>query len=481
MKYETVIGLEVHVQLNTKTKLFCSCSTEFGAEPNTQTCPVCQGHPGVLPVLNERVLEKAIQAGLAFDCSINHFSKFDRKNYFYPDLPKAYQISQFDLPICKEGVLNIHLDKNGSKQIGITRIHMEEDAGKLIHSESSQTNESYVDLNRCGVPLIEIVSEPDMRSGEEAYQYLTNLKQILMYVNVSDCNMEEGSLRCDANISLRPVGQKEFGTRAEIKNMNSFKGVQKAIDYEVRRQGRLLDKGERIVQETRLYNVDEDKTYSMRSKEEAHDYRYFPDPDLVPIVVDDAIIETIRKGLPELPEAKRTRFMADYQLSEEDGKVLTNSLEVAEYFERAVKAYPDNPKKIANWIMAELMRVLNEEGGDLGKVKVQATEIGSLVQHIDTGEVSGKMAKTIFEEMVKTGDSVKQIIERLGLKQVSDEGELNAVIEKVIQSNPDPVKSYRAGKEKAIGFLLGQVMKATKGQANPQVINKLMKDALSKI
>ncbi len=481
MKYETVIGLEVHVQLNTKTKLFCSCSTEFGSEPNTQTCPVCQGHPGVLPVLNERVLEKAIQAGLAFDCSINHFSKFDRKNYFYPDLPKAYQISQFDLPICKEGVLEIHHDKDGSKQIGITRIHMEEDAGKLIHSESSQTNESYVDLNRCGVPLIEIVSEPDMRSSEEAYQYLTTLKQILMYVNVSDCNMEEGSLRCDANISLRPVGQKEFGTRAEIKNMNSFKGVQKAIDYEVRRQGRLLDKGERIVQETRLYNADEDKTYSMRSKEEAHDYRYFPDPDLVPIVVDNTHVETIRKGLPELPAAKRTRFMTEYQLSQEDAKVLTSSLELAKYFETAVKAYSKNPKKIANWIMAELMRVLNEEGGDLSKVKVEAPEIGSLVQRIDTGEVSGKMAKTIFEEMVKTGDSVKQIIERLGLKQVSDEGELKAVIEKVIQSNPDPVKSYKGGKEKAIGFLLGQVMKATKGQANPQVVSKLMKDALSKL
>ncbi len=479
MQFETVIGLEVHVQLNTKTKLFCKCSSQFGAEPNTQTCPVCQGHPGVLPVLNEQALLKAVQAGLALNCSINYFSKFDRKNYFYPDLPKAYQISQFDLPIVKEGFVDIVLENGDSKTIRINRIHIEEDAGKLIHSEVSGVNESYVDLNRCGVPLLEIVSEADMRSSEEAYEYLSNLKSVLQYINISDCNMEEGSLRCDANISLRPFGQKEFGTRAEIKNMNSFKGVQKAIDYEVKRQSRLLENDEKIIQETRLYNTDEDKTYSMRSKEEAHDYRYFPDPDLVPIILEKSFVDEIRQQLPELPKAKKQRFIEEYQFSERDAAILTDSLALANYFEEAVQEYPQNPKKIANWVMAELMRILNEQGVEITAVQVKAPQIANLVRHIDEGKISGKMAKTIFEEMAQSGKTVETIIDKLGLKQVSNEGELTSIIEQVIQDNPKPVESFRAGKEKALGALVGQVMKATKGQANPQMVNELLKKKLS--
>lgn len=479
MPFEPVVGLEVHVQLNTNSKLFCSCSTQFGAEPNSQTCPICQGHPGVLPVLNQEVLRKAVQAGLSLNCSINLFSKFDRKNYFYPDLPKAYQISQFDLPICKEGVLDIY--SNGdAKKIRINRIHMEEDAGKLIHSEKSGVNASYVDLNRCGVPLLEIVSEADMRGSEDAYQYLTTLKQILEYINVSDCNMEEGSLRCDVNISLRPVGQKEFGTKVEIKNMNSFSGVKKAIEYEMKRQELVLEKGGEIIQETRLFNVDEGKTYTMRTKEEAHDYRYFPDPDLVPIILEETYINEINEKLPELPKAKVERFKKDYSLSDDDAVVLTSTLGLAVYFEEAVKAYSKNPKKIANWIMAELMRELNEVGGDLSQIKVQAKEIGELVKVIDENTISGKQGKQVFEEMVKSGDAVKSIIDRLGLKQMSDEGELVAIVQDVISKNPDSVASFKAGKEKAIGFLVGQIMKATKGQANPGVVNKLLKQELSK-
>ncbi len=476
--FETVIGLEVHVQLNTQSKLFCQCSTQFGAKPNSQTCPICQGHPGVLPVLNQEALTKAVQAGLSLNCSINHFSKFDRKNYFYPDLPKAYQISQYDLPICKEGYLEISIGEHDIKKIGITRIHMEEDAGKLIHSDVPSINESYVDLNRCGVPLLEIVSEPDMRNSTEAYHYLQSLKSILKYINVSDCNMEEGSLRCDANVSLRLRGQKEFGTKVEIKNMNSFKGVQKALEYEVKRQSMALKKGEKIVQETRLYNVDEDKTYTMRSKEEAHDYRYFPDPDLVPIILEEKDVEVIRKDLPELPKAKEERFIKYYQLPQEDAGVLISSLELANYFEMAVQSYPNNPKKIANWIMAELMRVLNESDGEISSLKVEAKQIGNLVKHIDEGKISGKMGKTIFEDLVKEGGTVEGIIENQGLKLVDDVGELEKFIDEVISENPEPVASFKAGKDKAIGFLVGQVMKKSKGQANPGKVNQLLIDKL---
>ena len=479
MKYDTVIGLEVHVQLNTNSKLFCGCSTQFGAEPNTQTCPICQGHPGVLPVLNQEVLRKAIQAGLSLNCSINSFSKFDRKNYFYPDLPKAYQISQFDLPICKEGYLEIHVDDQEPKNIRINRIHMEEDAGKLIHSEVSSIDESYVDVNRCGVPLLEIVTEPEITSSDEAYHYLSGLKSIMQYINVSDCNMEQGSLRCDVNISLKPVGQKELGTRAEIKNMNSFKGVQKAIEFEIRRQSRLLDKGEKIVQETRLYNPDEDKTYTMRSKEEAHDYRYFPDPDLVPIVVDEKDIDEIRKALPELPKLKEKRFVSEYQLSERDAGILISSIDLANYFEEAVKAYPDNPKKVANWIMGDFLKTINESDGDLKSINITPQQIGSLVKHIEEGKISGKIAKSVFEEMAQSGKTVEQSIEHLGIKQISDTGELSAIIDKVIAANPDPVAKVKAGKDKAIGFLVGQIMKETKGQANPQMVNKLLKEKIN--
>ncbi|MDH4128570.1 MAG: Asp-tRNA(Asn)/Glu-tRNA(Gln) amidotransferase subunit GatB [Spirochaetota bacterium] len=478
MVYDTVIGLEVHVQLNTNSKLFCGCSTKFGGGPNSQTCPVCQGHPGVLPVFNREVLDKAIQAGLALNCSINYFSKFDRKNYFYPDLPKAYQISQYDLPICKNGFLEIILSDGTVRSIGINRIHMEEDAGKLIHSDIGSIDESYVDLNRCGIPLLEIVSEPNIFSSEEAYEYLVSLKNILRYISISDCNMEEGSLRCDANISLKPQGQKELGTKAEIKNMNSFKGVQKALEYEIKRQTRALEKGEKIIQETRLYNVDEDKTYSMRSKEEAHDYRYFPDPDLVPIMLTEDYVNNIKSQLPELPKAKESRIIKEYQLSERDAKVLTSSLELANYFEEAVKSCPENPKKVANWIMGDLMRVLNEMGGELNKIKIKASQIGNLVKHIEDGKISGKIGKQLFDEMIKTGRTVEETINDLNVGLMNDEGELISIIDRIIKDNPDSVASYKAGKEKAMGFLMGQIMKATKGQANPQKVNQLLKEKL---
>ncbi len=476
MTFSSVIGLEVHVQLNTKTKLFCSCTTKFGAKANTQTCPICQGHPGVLPVLNKDVLIKAIQAGLALNCSVNYFSKFDRKNFFYPDMPKAYQISQFDLPIVKGGYLDITLDSGYSKTIRINRIHIEEDAGKLIHSNIPSINESYVDLNRSGVPLLEIVSEADIRTSNEAYLYLQSIKSTLEYIGVSDCNMEEGSLRCDANISLRPVGQKKFGTKAEIKNLNSFKNVQKAIEYEIKRQTRILENNELIVQETRLYNADENKTYSMRSKEEAHDYRYFPDPDLVPIVIDKAFVSEIRDSLPELPNIKLKRFINDYGLSERDSKILISSMAIADYYESVLKFY-DNPKKIANWIMGEFIRALNDCNGDWSCIKIKAKELANLVRHIDEGKITSKMAKDIFYAMVKSGDTVENTIDKLGLRQL-DESELNIIIDKVINDNPKIVSSYRAGKDKAIGALVGQVMKATKGQANPKAVNDLLKDKL---
>lgn len=481
MSYEAVIGLEVHVQLNTKSKIFCGCSTAFGAPPNTNTCPVCQGHPGVLPVLNETVLEKAMRTGLALGCTIADETRFDRKHYFYPDLPKAYQISQFDHPICLKGSVHIAVTDGGTnyeKDIGITRIHMEEDAGKLVHAEDGRAV-SFVDLNRAGTPLIEIVSEPDIRTPEEAYQYLTELKKILLYIGVSDCNMEEGSLRCDANISVRPKGQEKFGTKAEIKNMNSFKNVRDALTYEIKRQIRAVEKGETIVQETRLWDADKGETRSMRSKEEAHDYRYFPDPDLSPQTITEAMVSSARAALPELPAAKAARFKNSFGLSDVDIGVLTDDRAMAEYYENAVKAYPAQPKKIANWLMVEVNAVLNERGISVSDFIVKPEDIGGIVKLIDEGVISGKIAKDVFAEMIKSGEAPAAVVERKGLKQVSDTGALEAVIKKVIADNPAVVAEYKSGKEKSFGFLVGQSMKATKGQGNPQTINELLKKLLT--
>ncbi len=473
-EYETVIGLEVHAQLATNSKIFCDCSTEFGAEPNEHTCPICTGLPGTLPVLNKQVVEYAIMAGLATDCEISEYSKFDRKNYFYPDLPKAYQISQFDLPICENGHIEIEIE-DGLKRIGITRIHMEEDAGKLIHEGSiDKSTGSLVDYNRTGVPLIEIVSEPDMRTAAEARAYLTQLKQILEYIAVSDCNMDEGSLRCDANVSIRPVGQKEFGTRAELKNMNSFKAVEKAIEYEVERQKKVLEAGREVIQETRTWDDSLNKTISMRGKEEAHDYRYFPEPDLVPLEIDREWVEDIRGALPELPREKKGRFIQEYQLPNHDAGVLTDSLALAHLFEECVEEY-DDAKIISNWIMGEFLRLVNEEGIEIEESKINGQMLAKMLKLMDEGVISSKIAKTVFEEMFKTGKAPETIVEEKGLKQISDQSKLEEIVLKVIEENPDAVEDIRGGKDQAIGYLVGQVMKETRGKANPGMVNKLLR------
>ena len=477
-QYEVVIGLEVHAELKTDTKIFCSCPTEFGGEENTHVCPVCLGLPGVLPVLNKKVLEYAIRAGLALNCEIAGFSKFDRKNYFYPDLPKAYQISQYDLPICKKGHLEIEV--NGRrKTVGITRVHMEEDAGKLVHGGASIATSRYslVDYNRTGVPLIEIVSEPDMRSAEEARAYMEKLKAILEYTGVSDVRMEQGSLRCDANISLRPVGSKEFGTKTEIKNLNSFRALQKAIEYEIDRQRDILEEGGKIIQETRSWDESKGVTVSLRSKEEAHDYRYFPDPDLVPVVIDPQWVQEIRDSLPELPDAKKERLVREMGLSEYDAGIITGSRALADFFDRVVAEY-NEPKTVANWIMGEFLRLLNASNLEVAESKVKPHSLAALLKAQAEGTISGKMAKTIFEDMFETGKEPETIIKEKGMVQISDEGALAAVVEKVIAANPQSVEDYKAGKEKAIGFLVGQVMKETKGQANPGLVNKLLKEKL---
>lgn len=477
MNLEPVIGLEVHVQLNTKTKIFCSCSNKFGDAPNTNTCPVCQGHPGVLPVFNKQVLDMAIMAGIALHCEIASFTKFDRKNYFYPDLPKAYQISQFDKPVCTNGYLEIEKSDGSSKKLGITRIHMEEDAGKLIHSEDN-TNLSFVDLNRCGTPLLEIVSEPDMRSPEEAYLYLTKLKNVLRYLDVSDCNMEEGSLRCDVNISLRPFGQKEFGTKTEIKNINTFKGVLKALDYEIERQTEELQSGGRIVQETRLFNLDTGITRSMRSKEEAHDYRYFPEPDLVPYIISKDKIEEIRALIPELQTDKIKRYLSEYELPEYDAKVITENRAIAQYFENLVAVVPEFPKKASNWVMEDVLRSLKELNMEIEVFPVSPDKLGTIIQLIEKKEISRGQAKTIFNKIIETGKTVEEIIDQLGLKQISDSSALEGIVQKVIANNPGPVEEFKNGKEKAIGFLMGQAMKESKGKANPQVIREMLIKAI---
>lgn len=475
MKYEAVIGLEVHAELLTDSKIFCGCSTKFGSEPNTQVCPVCLGLPGTLPVLNKKVVEYAVRAGLALNCTIANFSKMDRKNYFYPDLPKAYQISQYDLPLCSNGYIEIEVE-GGTKRIGIKRIHIEEDAGKLLHEG---TDGSLVDYNRAGVPLIEIVSEPDISTPEEAYQYLVKLKSILEYTEVSDCKMQEGSLRVDTNVSVRPVGTTELGTKIELKNLNSFKAVQKALEYEIKRQIKVLEEGGTIVQETRRWNEAKGITEPMRTKEEAHDYRYFPEPDLVPIIVTEEWKEEIRKTLPEMPDAKRERFITQYGLPEYDAKVITSSKKMADFFEKCASNY-HSPKIVSNWLMGEFARLLNDTGKEIDEVPITPDMLIELLKLVDDNVISGSIAKTVFEEMFFTGKNPQIIVEEKSLRQIADEGELRRIVRKVIEENPKSVEDYKKGKEKALGFLVGQVMKETKGKANPQLTNQLLKEELSK-
>lgn len=481
MKYEAVIGLEVHTELQTKTKIFCSCRTSFGADPNTNVCPVCLGLPGVLPVLNKKVLEYAVRAGLALNCEISRFSKFDRKNYYYPDLPKNFQTSQFDLPICEHGYLDVEVEGE-KRRIRITRAHMEEDAGKLVHHGTSITDSDYslVDYNRTGTPLLEIVSEPDMRSAKEAVAYMEKMRAILQYVGISDCRMEEGSLRCDANVSVRPVGQKELGTKTEIKNINSFKGVERAIEYEAMRQAELLEDGGKVVQETRTWDEKEGVTKSMRTKEEANDYRYFPEPDLVPFTVSDEYIENIRRSLPELPDARKERYMKEFGLSSEDAVFMTNDKATADYFEAAVEAGAD-PKACVNWLMGEFASQLSTDGIEIAKAPVSAENLAALLKLISKGTISGKIAKKVFATMWKEGGNPEEIVKAQGLVQISDTAELSKLVDEVVGKNPKAVEDFKAGKKKAVGALVGQIMKATKGKANPRVINELLNKKLQSL
>ncbi len=473
MEFETVIGLEIHAQMKTESKIFCGCSTEFGAPPNTHVCPVCLGMPGVLPVLNRQVVENAIKLALATELTINRENRFARKNYFYPDLPKGYQISQFELPIAEHGRVEIEVD-GARRWIGITRAHMEEDAGKLIHAEHEP--ESYVDLNRAGTPLLEIVSEPDLRSPDEAVAYLKKIHAIVRYLEISDGNMQEGSFRCDANISLRPMGRQEFGTRTELKNMNSFKNVQLALEYEVRRQRDVLLDGGEVVQETLLWNPDKNRTESMRGKEEAHDYRYFPDPDLPPVLIDEEWIERLRATLPELPDPRRQRFMVAFDLSAYDAGLLTSSRELADYFEAACKTY-DQPKKLSNWIGTELLREYGPER--IGECPVRPEHLARLLIMIEEGIISGKIAKTVFAAMLESGTEPDVIVKEKGLVQMSDEGELQALVREIVAANPEQTRQFRDGKTKVLGFFVGRLMQKTKGQANPQIANKLFRQELA--
>ncbi len=475
MQFEPVIGLEVHAQLKTLSKIFCGCSTQFGSPPNANTCPVCTGMPGVLPVLNKHAVTFAIRAALATQCRINQESRFDRKNYFYPDLPKGYQISQYALPIAEHGFLEIETKAGGNKTIGITRIHMEEDAGKLIHDPARAR--SMVDLNRTGVPLIEIVSEPDIRTAREAGAYLRKLHAILKYIDVCDGNMEEGSFRCDANISLRPKGQKEFGIRSELKNLNSFKNVEKAILYEIERQTYILEEGKQVIQETRLWDPSRNKTTSMRSKEEAHDYRYFPDPDLVPLIVDDHWIQEVKKDMPELPDAKKSRFIQDYKLSEYDAEVLTSSIDLADFFETAARPLKDK-KPAANWVMTNILGMLNNKGISILESPVTAIAFSKLLTLVEKGKINANTAKTIFEEMVETKKDPEIIVKEKGLEQVSNLSELETMVMAVIDKNPDEVALYRDGKTRLFSFFMGKIMKETLGKADPEIITTILKSKL---
>ncbi len=475
MAYEAVIGLEVHAQLKTRTKIFCGCSTKFGAPPNTHVCPVCLGMPGVLPVLNQKVVEYAILMALATDCRITGESRFARKNYFYPDLPKGYQISQYELPIAEHGHIHITLSDGTVRRIGITRIHMEEDAGKSTHDPVRPV--SLVDYNRTGVPLLEIVSEPDMHSPEEAGAYLRRLRSILRYLDISDGNMEEGSFRCDANISVREKGSKALGTRTELKNLNSFKFVEKALAYEIKRQVEAIMDGEKIIQETLLWDVNNNRAVSMRGKEEAHDYRYFPDPDLVPLRVDKEMVDTLRKRLPELPDQKKARFVSQYSLPEYDAELLTAGRDVADYFETCAGRVK-NPKTASNWIMVELTALLNANGKTIEESPVSAQDLARLITLMEEGVISGKIAKTVFSEMAETGRPPDDIVAEKGLVQVSDASAIEPLIDRIIAEHPGEVEKYRGGNKKLLGFFVGQVMKETGGKANPGMVNELLKRKL---
>lgn len=475
MEFEPVIGLEVHAQLKTKTKIFCGCSTEFGAPPNSNTCPVCLGMPGVLPVLNKTAAEYAVRMALATGCTINNKSRFARKNYFYPDLPKGYQISQYELPVAEHGHADIVLEDGTKKRIGITRIHMEEDAGKSSHDAIQPI--SRVDLNRAGTPLIEIVSEPDIRTPEEAGAYLKTIRAILRYLDICDGNMEEGSFRCDANVSVRPKGQKEFGTRTELKNINSFKFVEKAIQYEINRQQAVILDGGKIVQETRLWDSAKNKTFSMRGKEDAHDYRYFPDPDLPPLVFSDAFINGIKADLPELPDQKKARFIEEFGLPLYDADVLTSARETAEYFEICAKI-SGNAKLASNWIMGTLMRVLNDKNIEITESPVSAENLAKIIKLLDSGTINAKIAKTVFDEICENGGDPEAIIKDKGLVQVSDTGAIEEAVDTVLKENPAEVEAYKAGKTKLISFFVGKIMKLMKGKANPAVVNQILEEKL---
>jgi len=478
MNYETVIGLEVHVHLKTKSKLFCGCSTEFGSVPNSNICPVCTGQPGTLPVLNKKAVEFAVLTGLATNCKIAKHSIFARKNYFYPDLPKNYQISQYELPLCEKGFLEIEID-GIPKKIGITRIHLEEDAGKLLHAIGSQELDySLVDYNRTGIPLLEIVSEPDISSPDEAYQYLTNLKAILRYIGISDCDMEKGSLRCDANISLRIVGEKKLGTKVELKNMNSFKAIRDALNYEIERQKEALNLNEKIVQDTRLWDEKSGETVSMRSKEQAHDYRYFPEPDLAPVEIDEKFLNDIRKNLVELPKDRKKRFIEKFGFSDYDAGVLTSEKSLADYFESVVNIV-NEPKLISNWITTELLGKLNAENKDIISSPVSSENLAEMIKLISDGTISGKIAKTVFEQMYNTGKSASEIVKEQGLVQISDEKEIEKLVGEAIAENQKAAAEFKAGKQQAIGALVGSVMKKSRGKANPKLVNEILMKKLS--
>ena len=479
-KFEVVIGLEIHVELLTKSKMFCGCGVSFGAEPNTKVCPVCLGMPGSLPVANKKAIEFTVKTGLALGSDIAPFTQFHRKNYFYPDMPKNYQISQYDLPLCVGGHLDVEMESY-TRRVGVTRVHLEEDTGKLIHLSKTgriaEADYSLVDFNRAGTPLMEIVTEPDIRTPAEARAFMQKLRLLILQLGVSDCNMEEGSMRCDANVSLRPEGEEAFGVKTEVKNMNSFRALQRALEYEILRQENLLSEGEKIIQETRHWDADKNVTSSLRSKEEAHDYRYFADPDLVPMELDRAWVESVRSGLPELPAARKSRFMSDYDLPDYDAGLLASDGITGDYFEAAVKVFPE-PKTVSNWVMGELAAHLNAAGKEIGESPVAPESLAKLLQLIKTGAISGKMAKEVFEAMFAEGKDPEAIVAEKGMAQISDEAAIAAIIDQVIAANPKTAAEYRSGKHQAAGFLVGQVMKATRGQANPRLVNEILRDKL---